>query len=309
MGWLVWFCSLVWLLSLHRFKVKFPFLIEGKGSVAGNSGAFTYSIPIEVPPGRHGLTPQLSLVYNSSAGNGFLGVGWDLPIGYVMRSTKYGVDYNCNPATSPNPCFFFMLGGASSELIRRTDWCSDCYGARVEGAFMRFRFVSNSYWEVTDKSGTKYLLGQTAASRQDGTPGVFKWMLNTVIDTRNNTVSYTYFKDQGQLYIGSIDYQANHIVFNRTGRTDIESGFTPNFAVTVAYKLDSIEIYSNWSGGSGTKIRKYRLEYCGAAGVTCAASGTVRSLLGKVTQYGSDWVATLPASSFNWLVAGNGFLS
>ncbi|MCG3113558.1 MAG: hypothetical protein MCM46_17255 [Candidatus Manganitrophus sp. SB1] len=112
-------------------------LAYAQGSVAGNSGAFTYSIPIEVPPGRHGLTPQIALTYNSSAGNGFLGVGWDLPIGYVMRNTKYGVNYNCDPATSPNPCYSFMLGGASSELIPRTDFCpTDCFGARVEEGFM-----------------------------------------------------------------------------------------------------------------------------------------------------------------------------
>lgn len=77
-GWVLLFGLVVFAPSVYG-QGSLP--IEGKGSVAGNSGAFTYSIPIEVPPGRHGLTPQLSLVYNSSAGNGFLGVGWDLPIG------------------------------------------------------------------------------------------------------------------------------------------------------------------------------------------------------------------------------------
>jgi hypothetical protein len=123
-------------------QVSLP--IEGKGSVAGNSGSFTYSVPIVVPPGRNGLTPQLALAYNSSGENGFLGVGWDLPIGYVMRSTKRGVDYNC-VSSAANPCFVFMLGGASSELIPRTDWCADCYGAKIEGGFARFRFINNSY--------------------------------------------------------------------------------------------------------------------------------------------------------------------
>lgn len=217
-------------------QVSLP--LEGKGSVAGNSGAFSYSIPLEVPPGRHGLTPQLSLVYNSSGGNGFLGVGWDLPIGYVMRSTKYGVDYNCNPATNPNPCYVFMLGGASSELIKRPDICStDCYGAKIEGAFMKFRFVNNTYWEVTDKSGTKYLLGQTASSRQDGTPGVFKWMLESVMDTRSNTIGYSYFKHQGEIYIDQINYQQNSITFYREGRSDAPTVYTSNFSVTTAYRL------------------------------------------------------------------------
>src|SRR5215510_14463062 len=34
------------------------------------TGAFTYTIPVDVPDGRAGVQPRLSLVYNSGAGNG-----------------------------------------------------------------------------------------------------------------------------------------------------------------------------------------------------------------------------------------------
>ncbi len=52
------------------------------------SGALTTSLPIEVPRGRSGLQPTLSLQYRSTAENGILGVGWDLEIGAIERSTK-----------------------------------------------------------------------------------------------------------------------------------------------------------------------------------------------------------------------------
>ena len=42
------------------------------------SGAAVYSIPIWTPPGPNGLTPTISVNYNSQGGNGLAGVGWNL---------------------------------------------------------------------------------------------------------------------------------------------------------------------------------------------------------------------------------------
>ena len=39
-----------------------------------NSGAATYTIPIWAPSGPKGIQPNISLVYNSQAGNGYVGV-------------------------------------------------------------------------------------------------------------------------------------------------------------------------------------------------------------------------------------------
>jgi RHS repeat-associated protein len=61
-----------------------PSGFESAGSIPANSsvsadGAFHYSIPLRVPAGRNGLTPALSLTYNSrGAQSGSLGVGFAL---------------------------------------------------------------------------------------------------------------------------------------------------------------------------------------------------------------------------------------
>ena len=59
------------------------------------SGAFSYQVPIGLPPGSAGVAPELALVFDSrSGGNGFLGRGWDLSgLSQITRCGKaYSVD-------------------------------------------------------------------------------------------------------------------------------------------------------------------------------------------------------------------------
>jgi len=45
---------------------------------ANNMGSAGLSYPLEVPPGRVGMQPQLAVQYNSAGGNGWMGLGWDV---------------------------------------------------------------------------------------------------------------------------------------------------------------------------------------------------------------------------------------
>ena len=58
---------------------------------ANAMGDVKLSYPIELPAGRSGHAPQLALGYNSSGGNGWLGVGWDLSVSSIAIDTRWGV--------------------------------------------------------------------------------------------------------------------------------------------------------------------------------------------------------------------------
>jgi RHS repeat-associated protein len=51
--------------------------LPGSFSVSAD-GAATYTIPLDIPEGRAGISPKLALTYNSNGGNGLVGVGWSL---------------------------------------------------------------------------------------------------------------------------------------------------------------------------------------------------------------------------------------
>ena len=46
------------------------------------------NVPVAISPGRSGFGPQLSLSYNSGAGNGPLGFGWSLSLPSITRKTE-----------------------------------------------------------------------------------------------------------------------------------------------------------------------------------------------------------------------------
>jgi hypothetical protein len=145
------------------------------------TGAATAKIPIIVPPGRGGIAPNIALTYNSYKKNGWIGIGWDLDMGAIQRSTKRGVNYGADD-------YVVVMNGSSTELVPRTaEWGSNYYGAKIEGGFSKYYKDPAGGWEVTAKDGKTYYYGTTADSRQDDPDDsdvIFKWCLDKVEDTK-----------------------------------------------------------------------------------------------------------------------------
>ncbi|MGV8074546.1 MAG: SpvB/TcaC N-terminal domain-containing protein [Syntrophobacteraceae bacterium] len=290
------------------------------------TGAASHKIAIEVPPGRGGISPNIAMVYNSYRLNGWVGVGWDLDLGSIQRSTKHGLDIDPDTQEYTGNDFIAVINGSKADLVQRTDWDAggNTYGAKIEGSFMRFVAVNpdsdgqpQGGWEVTTKEGTKYFYGATSDSRQSDPAttnphGTFKWCLNRVEDMDGNFMTITYDKalGDGEIYPKYIDYTGNTKGLSTTNRVEFtleprsEAADKPirynaHFAVRTSYRLSAITVTSSEVAENCGLIREYALAYG-------SSPTTSRSLLQTVTEYGSDGTA-LPAVNLTYTMGVNEF--
>ncbi|RIK42745.1 MAG: hypothetical protein DCC55_07780 [Chloroflexi bacterium] len=279
---------------------------------ANSTGDATLTYPLEVPPGRNGLTPHLAINYNSAAVNGWLGVGWNLASSAITIDTRWGVPrYDEDNETET-----YTLDGAQltpvahrAQLEPRT--AEKTFHTRIEGAFRRIvrhgDHPSNYWWEVTDKTGVRYFYGGDPSTGAlapdailtDASGNVFRWVLREVRDLNGNTIRYAYAHvvDYGQpggtvegsqLYLESINYTGSNgaagpytITFERTSelgqprRPDVIIDGRGGFKMVTADLLKRIDVTFN-----GALVRRYELEY---------QEGAFRkSLLRSISQFGED---------------------
>ncbi|HEU5322960.1 MAG TPA: SpvB/TcaC N-terminal domain-containing protein, partial [Methylomirabilota bacterium] len=172
------------------------------------SGAFTYQVPIELPPGRVKDELALALTYELRAhGNGPFGVGWSVPVLAVERRVDRGVPrYGATDA-------FALADGTPLGQVAPAE-----YRPLVERAFRRIRFVG-PHWEVVETDGTRLLFGETEESRlfDPAQPErVARWLLARREDTNGNVVRFRYERDlavkrpegyaAAQLYLRQVEY-------------------------------------------------------------------------------------------------------
>src|SRR5215831_8455118 len=76
------------------------------------TGTGSMSVPLAISPGRSAFGPQLSLAYDSGAGNGPFGVGWSLSLPAITRKTDKGLPQYHDAEESD----VFILSG-SEDLV------------------------------------------------------------------------------------------------------------------------------------------------------------------------------------------------
>ena len=179
-----------------------------------NTGAATTSFPIKLPQGRNGIQPNLEVTYNSEAGNGWMGIGWNLSTQAISVNTKWGV-----PMFDPSQeTELYSMNGADLVLKIGNDYTNPhrqaniargaerTFYQRKEGSYQQIirhgSSPSNYWWEVTDKHGNKTFYGgygsnviNNAVRRTTDGNNIAYWAVTRVQDTYGNYIEYNYYKN------------------------------------------------------------------------------------------------------------------
>lgn len=195
------------------------------------TGTGSMSVPIATSPGRSGFGPQLSLSYDSGAGNGSFGLGWNLSLPSISRKTDKGLPQYRDLGESD----VFLLSGVEDlvpvlmdqggrwvrepvpdRTIGTTSYKIRCYRPRIEGLFARIERWTNpqgvSHWRSISKDNITTLYGYTDNSRivdpADETR-IFSWLICESFDDKGNAIRYEYKKEDSQGIDRASAHEAN----------------------------------------------------------------------------------------------------
>ena len=244
---------------------------------ANNRGTAELTYPIELPPGRNGMQPNIDLHYSSAGGNDILGVGWSITQPAITIDTRWGVPRNDERWETEA----YLLNGEQIVLHESNNTPIPLPHQAGERGFERRKFgvvqyfardtknqdrivrhgddLKHIWWDVVDRNGTKFYYGYDPINPNNSENAIVRtadsaivyWALTATMDVYGNYMQYFYQKDNNEVYLDSIKY---------TGHWN--SGITISPYYTIQFRYNHYRSDPIINGRLGVLQKKYYLLNC-----------------------------------------------
>ncbi len=257
---------------------------DAVGTTAGQfrvdeGGQANYSVPIYTPVGVAGVTPSVSLSYNSGGGNGLLGLGWRLNAASVINrcSQTELIDGEMQGITGTSEDRFCLngqrlvlvsgnYGEAGSEYRTYPDGRTKVIAV---GQMSDAGMTGPDYFRVWREDGSYREFGSTASSQMRLNNGggsvlnvVGSWSESFSEDRYGNRINYIYNESEsrGESVLQRIEYGAGvRIEFDTSSKYDGINYDYNNFDYGFTATLARPQVFSGYFLGSKTTL-SHRLQ-------------------------------------------------
>lgn len=275
---------------VYRVETKTTVAGATVGSFNVNSrGQVEYSIPLAVPPGRAGMTPQLALSYSSGGGDGLLGLGWSIsglsmisrcPATTAQDSFKGGINFDANDR--------FCFDGQRLIAVAGVDGAAGTeYRTEIE-SFTRVKSYGKAgngpaYFTAETKAGlTMYFGKDPSASGTDsvgrieasGRADVLVWAVTRIEDKLGNAIRFQYYENNttGEYYPERIEYTGKGnqgfdrlVLFEYDALADNQRAerYVAGSKISRSTRVKAIKTYlfNPDTASFSTLVREYKPEY------------------------------------------------
>lgn len=215
--------------------------IGEKFSVSAATGTASASIPVPTSQSREGFQPDLSLSYDSGAGNGLFGFGWHMSMPSVVRKTDQGLPrYNDTEESDT-----YTIAGAEDlvPLLTRDScgkWSSEVhirrgkdkslfevtlYRPRIEFGFSRIeRWTAidsqKTHWRSISRTNVTTIFGEDDNSRlfdPDRPHRIFQWFISRTFDDKGNAMFFEYKPEDSR----SVNLAQAHELYRSEGSRSV----------------------------------------------------------------------------------------
>ncbi len=296
---------------------EYPGVTPGRFSVS-DSGAANYTLPISVPAGVAGMSPELAVTYNSQGGNGLMGVGFGLSgmsasihrcgASHIVDGKATGVKYDDTDMLCMNGQRLIRVSGTHwrNGTVYRPE--VDTFDKVVYRTGTTSTGEATDYFDVYTRDGEIHTYSWRVGVSSEGLlprRNVSSWLKHVEQDRAGNRIHYRYkstVEGDGERFLpDEIIWGAKNlsegnrkVVFEYRTRPDRRVSYLRGIKSESKHLLWRIKTYID-----DTLVKEYRFSY-----QTSPVSGLSRLM--STQQCGADG-GCLPGHALTWQDTRQGF--